>query len=66
MKERERSIREEHVDGGYLVTMGTYTAAEDFWKAVVRQLIVSFFFIIIENLLNVLISKLKSGICTQI
>ena len=41
VKERERSIKEEHVDGGFLVTMGTYTASEDFNKAVVRQLIVS-------------------------
>ncbi|KAI9659992.1 MAG: SNF1-interacting protein [Bathelium mastoideum] len=37
-KERERSIREEGVDGGYLVTLGTYTGPEDFNKAVVRQL----------------------------
>lgn len=39
-KERERSIREEGVDGGYLVTLGTYTGPEDFNKAVVRQLMV--------------------------
>lgn len=39
-KERERSIREENVDGGYLVTMGTYTGTEDFGKPVVRQLMV--------------------------
>jgi hypothetical protein len=38
--ERERSIREEGVDGGYLVTLGTYTGPEDFNKAVVRQLMV--------------------------
>lgn len=38
VKERERSIREEHVDGGYLVTMGVYVGAEDFNKQVVRQL----------------------------
>ncbi|KAI1388133.1 uncharacterized protein F4822DRAFT_303287 [Hypoxylon trugodes] len=38
VKERERSMKEEHVDGGYLVTMGIYTASEDFNKAVVRQL----------------------------
>nr|POF13092.1 protein sip5 [Quercus suber] len=38
LKERERSIREEGVDGGYLVTLGTYTGPEDFNKAVVRQL----------------------------
>ena len=41
VKERERSMKKEHVDGGYLVTMGTYTALEDFNKLVVRQLIVS-------------------------
>ena len=40
-KERERSLREEGVDGGYLVTLGTYTGPEDFNKAVVRQLMVS-------------------------
>jgi hypothetical protein len=39
-KERERSIKEEHVDGGYLVTMGVYTGPEDFSKPVVRQLMV--------------------------
>ena len=38
VKERERSIREEHVDGGYLVTLGTYTGPEDFSKHIVRQL----------------------------
>lgn len=37
-QERERSLREENVDGGYLVTLGTYTGAEDFSKPVVRQL----------------------------
>lgn len=37
-KERERSIREEQADGGYLVTMGIYTASEDFSKPIVRQL----------------------------
>jgi len=36
--ERERSMKEEHVDGGYLVTMGTYTGSEDFNKQIVRQL----------------------------
>jgi len=40
VEERERSIREEHVDGGYLVTMGVYTGPEDFNKAIVRQLMV--------------------------
>ncbi len=39
-KERERSLREEGVDGGYLVTLGTYTGPEDFNKTVVRQLMV--------------------------
>ncbi|RDA95522.1 hypothetical protein CP533_5410 [Ophiocordyceps camponoti-saundersi (nom. inval.)] len=37
-KERERSMRDEHVDGGFLVTLGTYTGIEDFSKPVVRQL----------------------------
>lgn len=40
VKERERSIKEEHVDGGFLVTMGVYTGPEDFNKGVVRQLMV--------------------------
>lgn len=31
-------MREEHVDGGYLVTLGVYTGAEDFSKPIVRQL----------------------------
>jgi hypothetical protein len=39
--ERERSMKEEHVDGGFLVTMGTYTGPEDFNKQIVRQLQVS-------------------------
>lgn len=39
--EREKSLREEGVDGGYLVTLGTYTGPEDFNKGVVRQLMVS-------------------------
>ena len=39
-KERERSIRDEHVDGGYLVTQGVYTGIEDYNKGVVRQLMV--------------------------
>ena len=38
VKERERSMREEGVDGGYLVTLGTYTGTEDFNKGIVRQL----------------------------
>jgi hypothetical protein len=40
IKERERSLKEEHVDGGYLVTMGVYTGHEDFNKSIVRQLMV--------------------------
>ena len=40
LKERERSMREEHVDGGYLVTQGVYTGVEDFDKPIVRQLMV--------------------------
>lgn len=39
-KERSRSMREENVDGGYLVTQGVYTGLEDFNKHVVRQLMV--------------------------
>lgn len=38
--ERERSLKEEGVDGGYLVTLGTYTGPEDFSKPIVRQLMV--------------------------
>lgn len=38
VKERERSMREEGVDGGYLVTLGVYTGAEDYSKPIVRQL----------------------------
>ena len=37
-RERDRSMREEGVDGGYLVTLGTYVGPEDFSKVVVRQL----------------------------
>lgn len=40
LKERERSMKEEHVDGGYLVTQGVYTGFEDFNKPIVRQLMV--------------------------
>jgi len=40
-KERARSMKEEHVDGGFLVTLGTYTGVEDFSKPTVRQLQVS-------------------------
>ncbi|KAH7038595.1 hypothetical protein B0J12DRAFT_765062 [Macrophomina phaseolina] len=39
-QERERSMREEGVDGGYLVTLGTYTGPEDFSKPIVRQLMI--------------------------
>lgn len=35
-------MREEHVDGGYLVTQGVYVGTEDFSKAMVRQLMVMF------------------------
>ncbi|KEQ64305.1 uncharacterized protein M437DRAFT_44944 [Aureobasidium melanogenum CBS 110374] len=38
--ERERSMKEEGVDGGYLVTLGTYVGPEDFNKTVVRQLMI--------------------------
>jgi hypothetical protein len=41
VKERERSMKEENVDGGFLVTLGTYVGPEDFNKQVVRQLQVS-------------------------
>jgi hypothetical protein len=40
LKERERSMREEHVDGGYLVTQGVYVGPEDYSKPVVRHLMV--------------------------
>jgi hypothetical protein len=33
-------MREEHVDGGYLVTVGTYTGPEDFNKTIVRSLMI--------------------------
>ncbi|KAL5628447.1 hypothetical protein BROUX41_003195 [Berkeleyomyces rouxiae] len=39
-QERERSMQAERVDGGYLVTVGTYVGPEDFSKPVVRQLII--------------------------
>lgn len=39
-KERERSMKEEHIDGGFCVTQGVYTGTEDFNKVVVRQLMV--------------------------
>jgi hypothetical protein len=48
-KERERSIKEEGVDGGYLVTMGVYTGSEDFSKAIVRQLQVSYHPLVIDG-----------------
>lgn len=37
-EERGRSLREEGVDGGFLVTLGVYTGPEDFSKPTVRQL----------------------------
>lgn len=40
LKERERSMKEEHVDGGYLVTQGVYVGVEDFYKTLVRQLMI--------------------------
>ncbi|KAK6586301.1 hypothetical protein PZA11_001358 [Diplocarpon coronariae] len=40
IKERERSLKEEHIDGGFLVTMGVYTGPEDFNKVIVRQLMI--------------------------
>ena len=39
-RERARSMRDENVDGGYLVTQGVYTGIEDFNKHIVRQLMV--------------------------
>ncbi|KAK6858860.1 SIP5 [Apiospora arundinis] len=36
--ERARSMAEEHVDGGFLVTTGIYPASEDWDHSVVRQL----------------------------
>jgi hypothetical protein len=42
LKERERSMLEENVDGGFLVTLGTYIGPEDYSKPVVRQLQVRF------------------------
>lgn len=33
-------MREEHVDGGFLVTQGVYTGLEDFNKPIVRQLMI--------------------------
>lgn len=39
-KERVRSMKEEHVDGGYLVTQGVYTGTEDFSKPTVRQFMI--------------------------
>ncbi|RDL42063.1 Uncharacterized protein BP5553_02042 [Venustampulla echinocandica] len=42
IKERARSIKEEHVDGGYLVTMGVYTGHEDFSKPIIERRIAPF------------------------
>lgn len=39
-KERECSMREESVDGGFLVTQGVYTGMEDYNKSIVRKLMV--------------------------
>ena len=39
-KERERSMHEEHIDGGYLVTQGVYTGPEDYSKFIVRRLMI--------------------------
>lgn len=39
-RDREHSMREEHVDGGYLVTQGVYTGIEDYNKGIVRLLMV--------------------------
>jgi len=33
-------MKEENVDGGYLVTQGVYVGAEDYNKGIVRQLMV--------------------------
>jgi hypothetical protein len=38
--DRARSMAEEGVDGGYVVTLGVYTGTEDFSKPIVRQLMV--------------------------
>jgi hypothetical protein len=35
-------MREESVDGGYLVTQGVYTGIEDYNKAIVRHLMVCY------------------------
>jgi hypothetical protein len=43
--ERERSMSSEHVDGGFLVTMGVYNSPEDFNKGIVRQLQVGRLFV---------------------
>ncbi len=61
LKERERSLREEGVDGGYLVTLGTYTGPEDFNKAVVRQLQVSTIAMAGHNALLTRLDRTSSG-----
>lgn len=53
-KERERSIREEGVDGGFLVTLGTYTGPEDYNKAAVRRLMVKFIITLCPPVTNTL------------
>lgn len=40
LKERQRSMKCEHVDGGFLVTHGVYTGMEDFCKPIVRYLMI--------------------------
>ncbi|KAI5277191.1 SNF1-interacting protein, partial [Ascosphaera acerosa] len=40
LAERERSMRDEHVDGGYLVALGIYVGHEDWNKKIVRRLII--------------------------
>ncbi|KAK6539954.1 SNF1-interacting protein [Orbilia ellipsospora] len=39
-KERERSMAEESIDGGFLVTVGVYTGLEDYNIKIVRQLMI--------------------------
>lgn len=41
-REREQSMKEEGVDGGFLVTQGVYTGLEDYNKLIVRQLMVGY------------------------
>lgn len=56
-------MREEHVDGGYLVTQGVYVGPEDFNKAVVRQLMVCFiFFLLNMTLSTIILSSIRGKI----